>query len=412
MVDKTIKRVAKQVTAKAAKHDNRIALENIEGQTGKLIATDSEYDGEGISFRSGDILYGKLRPYLAKVYLASQEGEAVGDFYVIRPQNVDGRYLAYLLLSPDVTEAARNAGYGAKMPRVSWEFVSSIAIPISDRDEQIAIAAFLDHEAGKIDDLIAEQERLIAVLDEKRQAVISHAVTKGLEPNVEMKNSAIAWLGEVPAHWAIKKTGWQLAIKPRYGVLVPDHDPDGVPMLRIKDMTAEVTGTENLSKISQSISNQFPSTILEVGDLIVSVVGTIGTTRIVDASLAGANLSRAIARLVVADGVSTPFLQWVLRSQPFQQYVDLTCVGTAQRVLNMDDLSALRFTCPPLEEQEAIATALENRIGEIDEIADNMRNAINLLKERRCALISAAVTGKIDVRNQPAAVAALNENKD
>lgn len=278
--------------------------------------------------------------------------------------------------------------------------LGEVRLAFPSGDEQRKIVNFLDRETGKIDAAVAAQERLIALLAEKRAATISHAVTKGLDPDAPRKDSGIEWLGQIPAHWSVQKIGWKLDAKPRYGVLVPDDDPDGVPMLRIKDLTAEVTDTSSLMTISADLSDQYPNTVVEVGDMLLSVVGTIGSTRIVGPQLAGANLSRALARLRPSDTVYTSYLRWIFQSLPFTQYVDLTCVGTAQRVLNMDDLSALRFAFPTIEEQRKISEELDRAVGRFDDLINRARAAMELLKERRAALISDAVTGKIDVRGE------------
>jgi type I restriction enzyme S subunit len=265
--------------------------------------------------------------------------------------------------------------------------------------EQRAIAAFLDGETAKIDALIAEQEKLIELLAEKRQAVISHAVTKGLNPAAPMKPSGIDWLGDVPAHWAVQRLGNLLREAPCYGVLVPDFQLDGVPMLRIQDMTAATVDRSNLTTISTDLSQQYRRTVVEAGDLVLSVVGTIGESLVIDEKLRGVNLSRAVARLQLGTEMSPHFCRWIFLGEPFRRYADLICVGTAQRVLNMTDLRAFRVAAPPPHEQQSIHSNLEDRARALDDLDLQATCAITLLRERRSALISAAVTGQIDVRN-------------
>lgn len=357
-------------------------------------------------FRSGDVVVAKITPCFenGKAALTPELPGIVAfgttELIVIRARDgeADGAFLYWLTRTEGFRAFGEAAMYGAGgQKRVPEDFVRDFPVRLPPLAEQRDIAAFLDRETARIDAAVAAQERLIALLAEKRAGTISRAVTKGLDPDAPMKDSGIEWLGLIPAHWEIEKIGWQLDHRPRYGVLVPDDDPDGVPMLRIKDLTAEVASTDDLMKISQELSDQFPNTVVGVGDLVLSVVGTIGSSRIIGAELEGANLSRAIARLRPSRSVSTHFLRWIFESQPFQQYVDLTCVGTAQRVLNMDDLSVLRFGFPPVSEQKQIATALDEKIAKIDELIALAGKAAILLRERRAGLISSAVTGKIDV---------------
>ena len=194
------------LTEKTDRRDNPVALENIEGWTGRFIPTDSEFQGEGIAFEANDILFGKLRPYLAKAYRAESSGEAVGDFHVMRPvMGLDSRFAQYQILNRTFIDMVDGATFGSKMPRASWEFVGGMELTTPPLLEQSQIATFLDRETAKIDALVAEQRRLMALLKEKRQAVISHAVTKDLNPDAPMKPSGIDWLGYVPAHWGVTK---------------------------------------------------------------------------------------------------------------------------------------------------------------------------------------------------------------
>ncbi len=287
---------------------------------------------------------------------------------------------------------------GATVESFDMPRVSGMPIPLPPLSEQHAIATFLGRETAKIDALIAEQRRLIELLKEKRQAVISHAVTKGLNPNAPMKDSGIEWLGAVPEYWEIIKFGHLVRESPCYGVLVPDHDDDGVPMLRITDMEKGRAVKDDLNKISPGLSAQYSRTIVAVGDIALSVVGTIGEALIVDEELAGVNLSRAVARIQVNDRIHASYATTVFASSSFRRYIDLVCVGTAQRVLNMSDLVAFRMALPPVDEQSLIQRYVHSATVRLDVLLDQAEQSITLLQERRAALISAAVTGKIDVR--------------
>ncbi len=199
-----LKRVARLLTEKTDRRSNPVGLENVEGWTGRLIETESDFEGEGVAFDVGDILFGKLRPYLAKVLLAERVGEAVGDFHILRPaKGTDGRFLQLQMMTKVFISIVDGSTFGAKMPRANWDFMGNLPVPLPPLPEQTAIVAFLDRETGKIDALVAEQRRLIALLKEKRQAVISHAVTKGMNQDAPMKPSGIEWLGDVPGHWEV-----------------------------------------------------------------------------------------------------------------------------------------------------------------------------------------------------------------
>lgn len=183
-----------------------VALENIESWSARFIETKTEFAGEGVRFRRGDLLFGKLRPYLAKILVSERDGDAVGDFHVLRPTSKTfAGFLKYLFLTPAFISLLDGSTIGAKMPRVSWPFLADVWLPVPSREAQRQIAAFLDQEMAKIDALIEQQRLLIELLKEKRQAFISHAVTKGLNRYVKMKASGIDWAGAVPDHWTVTR---------------------------------------------------------------------------------------------------------------------------------------------------------------------------------------------------------------
>jgi len=175
---KHLKRNVRLLTEKTETTECPVGLENLEGWTGRFIQTESDFQSEGVGFEADDILFGKLRPYLAKVWLADRNGEAIGDFHVLRPyERVNPRFIQYQLLTREVVDLVDGSSYGAKMPRASWGFLGCLEMPSPPAEEQLAIACFLDRETAKIDALIAEAPRAIKLLQERRLALISAAVT-------------------------------------------------------------------------------------------------------------------------------------------------------------------------------------------------------------------------------------------
>lgn len=172
----------------ASTSNNKIGLENIESGTGKFVQTDSEFEGNGVAFMPHDIVYGKLRPYLQKVWCADFEGNAVGDFFVFRNKcNSVSSFLKYVLLSNNFTQFANGTTYGAKMPRVSSNAILDQEYYIPTLSEQEAIANYLDKKTAEIDKIIAEREKKIELLNELKSSIISRAVTKGINPHAKME---------------------------------------------------------------------------------------------------------------------------------------------------------------------------------------------------------------------------------
>jgi len=171
-------RLINEKTEDVDSYELRIALENIEGFTGKLIDGCSSFEGGGSSFRKGDVLFNKLRPYLCKAVLTPQDGIAVGELLVFRPNEyLDGRFLFYRVLSSDFVSVVNGSTCGAKMPRASWEFIGNLKISLPSIDEQQAIANFLDQKTAKIDDLTQTIQSQIETLKEYRPSLISNVVT-------------------------------------------------------------------------------------------------------------------------------------------------------------------------------------------------------------------------------------------
>ena len=180
-------------------------LEHVESWTGRITepADKVTSDGQMKIFKAGDILFGKLRPYLAKVTRPTRRCVWVGEFLVLRPQDgvMTPGYLERLLRAKPVIAAVDASTFGAKMPRADWHSVGNLQMPLPPLGEQAAIVRYLDHADELISRYISAKERLITLLEEQRQAVIHQAVTRGLDLNIPVKPSGVSWLGDIPRHW-------------------------------------------------------------------------------------------------------------------------------------------------------------------------------------------------------------------
>ena len=365
------------LTEKTNRREHAIALENIESWTGRYLPTETEFEGDGVAFEAGDILFGKLRPYLAKAYLAESSGEAVGDFHVLRPTaNADGRFAQYQILNREFIDLVDGSTFGSKMPRASWEFVAGIALATPPKAEQQAIATFLDTETAKIDGLMAEQRALVALLKEKRQAVISHAVTKGLNPAAPMKDSGVAWLGDVPGHWEVKALKHVVSMQSGEQITSEDIEDSG---------DYKVFGGNGKRGFTNSFTH----------DGEYALIGRQG-------ALCG-NINYATGKFWASEHavVVTPrqscnvyWLGELLRTMNLGQY----SITAAQPGLSVEAIGNLRVPMPNFDEQQALAAFLQKQTTQLDTLIQEAQTAIALLQERRTALISAAVTGKMDVR--------------
>ena len=316
----------------------------------------------------------------------------------------DGRYSYYQL------HAARpeleSWGQGSTFKELSRSKLEALPLVDPPPDEQRAIAEFLDRETGKIDALVAKKERLIELLQEKRTALITHAVTKGLDPTAPTKPSGIDWLGDIPAHWEVKPL--KRCIDPgtsiSYGIVQPGpHVEDGVPFVQ----TTNISGTgdfalDRLQRTTFEIESAYPRSRIKPGDILLGIRASIGAAHIVPDHLDGANLSRGVARIVPGSMLRSKFLVHYLWSQAVFEFWGLGSQGTTFSDVPIGTVRELPVPIPPLSEQATVVEKLELQLDGIDRLLDRIRDAVARLHEFRTALISAAVTGKIDVREEVA----------
>ena len=377
----------------------KVGLENIEGFTGQYVETETKYDGEGVQVRVGDIVYGKLRPYLCKAWLATFECNAVGDFYVFRCKNNNyTRYIHQLFLSHGFTDITNASTYGARMPRVASSFIQSLSFPIPPLAEQRAIVSYLDSKVGQIDTYVAKQTQQIELLKELKQAVIANAVTKGIandnNHHTKLKQSGISWVGEIPEHWEVKRLGLFFtenktinscmqcteAYKFNYGTLIrkdEDIDPN------------ELKDTYN------------KYTILKPRDIVINGLNLnydFVSQRVALATTAGIITSAYIV-LSPRTKVNELFFYYLFKSMDGMKLFH--GMGTGIRLtLSFKDLRYQLLPIPPLSEQRAIVSYIEAKTASINKLIDAYEQQVERVKEYKQRLISDAVTGKMNVTDE------------
>jgi type I restriction enzyme, S subunit len=278
--------------------------------------------------------------------------------------------------------------------------LDNVEMPFPPTAEQAAIANFLDRETAKIDALIAEQQRLIELLAEKRQAVISQAVTKGLNPDAPMKNSGIEWLGEVPAHWSIAQLS-TVTTKITNGFVGPTRDilvDDGVRYLQSLHIKDNQIRFDTPYFVRQEWSERHAKSVLEAGDVLIVQTGDIGQSAVVPEEFAGCNCHALIVASPKRHMLNGSWLAWVLNAPYGRQSLLSIQTGALHPHLNCGNVREIGLPIPPLEEQQAVVIELEARLASLLNLDVQAKRAVELLGERRTALISSAVTGQIDVR--------------
>lgn len=286
------------------------------------------------------------------------------------------------------------------LPSMTQSVLGSHLVAIPALEEQTAIATFLDRETAKIDALVAEQERLIALLKEKRQAVISHTVTKGLDPSVPMKDSGVEWLGEVPAHWSVAPLKYCATFvsggTPNKSRM--DYWDGDIPWASAKDLKSDVL-LDTIDHITSTAVADGAASPVEAGTTLVVVRGMI-LARHFPVSVAGVPMAinQDLKAIVTNACMSRSFLPWLLRGMQDETLNRLDEAGHGTKALRMDAWTSMAVAIPPLDEQMALVNRLKEMTGQLDTLESEADLSITLLQERRAALISAAVTGQIDVR--------------
>jgi len=314
--------------------------------------------------------------------------------------DVYGRFVFYYL-SNNFYKVALEGNAKSTVDSLRLPQFLNFEFSLPDLVVQKQIASFLDHETAKIDTLIEKQQQLIKLLKEKRQAVISHAVTKGLNPNVPMKDSGIEWLGEVPEHWGISNLGFECSVKARLGwkgLKAEEYVDEGFIFLATPNIKGAEIDFKNVNYITEERYDESPEIMLEEGDVLVTKDGsTTGTTNIVRKLHAPATVNSSIAVLRSKGKIDSNYLYYFFVSTYTQNIIKRIQGGMGVPHLFQADLRKFSLLMPPLKEQKEVADNIDMRLPKFDSLITKAKDSILLMRERRTALISAAVTGTIDV---------------
>jgi type I restriction enzyme S subunit len=306
--------------------------------------------------------------------------------------------VAYILLS--CTAELNHRGNGTTFLELSTHALRAFRIASPPLEEQKLIAYFLDRETGKIDTLVAKQQQLISLLKEKRQSLISHTVTKGLNPNVRMKDSGVEWIGEIPEHWEVKRVGKSCVVSPKRNKNLLSNLEQLVSFLPMTSFSNDGTADFSNEVVLESVINGY--TYMEFGDIAISKVTPCFENG------KGARLSDMPTKVGFATTEITVIRplrmvgDYVFYLFRIPEVIDLGVswmygVGGLQRIPDRF-FELLEAPFPLIDEQKQIAAYLDAETSKIDQLIDKANQSIALLKERRSSLVSAAVTGKIDVR--------------
>lgn len=379
--------------------------------------TDDELVGYRI-VRLGQLVVNTMWLNYAGLGVSEHQGHVSPAYrsYWIEP-DLDKRYIHHLIRSGIYVQGYTQLLTGIRPNSLQMGRDDLLAFPVllPTRIEQTQIARFLDRETARIDELIAEQQRLIELLKEKRQAVISHAVTKGLDLTVPMKDSGVEWLGEVPEHWDVMQFKFvtNLMQTGPFGsqLHADEYIENGVPLINPAHIVnGQIVPDSNVS-VDSKIKDQLPRHHLKENNLILARRGELGRCAVVRQQHSGWLCGSGSMRVELSNKLMSEYAYLLISSEAVKAELSVTSKGSTMDNLNPEILGAIRLPIPLNAEQKKILEKVKEISEQYDKLTNLACRQVELLQERRSALISAAVTGKIDVRGwRPLTPAMLQPN--
>lgn len=384
--------------------DNYIGLENIISWDAKYIPSDIEPEGTNAVFKSGDILFGKLRPYLAKGFIPNYSGVCSTEFLVMAAKKTClNKFLLYTFLSPKYIGDIKNKVKGVKMPRTSWYEFSSMEIEIPSIKKQEQIVKYLDSKLSEIDSqvnlLTSKRDAYLRL----KKSIINHAVTKGLNPEVKMKVSGVDWIGEIPGHWERKRLK---DIAYLYSGLTGKAGDD----FRCDDISKTkpyIPFTNILNNLKIDAKN-LPRVVMSAGenqnkvrqnDLLFLMSSedyeSIAKSAVVMEDMGEVYLNSFCRGLhFTSNKIYANFINFQLQAQNYRDALRFEARGFTRINIKVDKISSMYVSLPPLSEQKAIATYLDEKCSKIDKLVANIEKQISLYTDMKRSLIDEVITGK------------------
>lgn len=354
--------------------------------------------------RDGDVLVSCVRTYLqaiAPVHAPPDNLIVSTGFAVVRPRGsmLAARFAKYALREPAFIGEVVSRSVGVSYPAINSSDLGDIAVALPSLPYQRAIADYLDRETARLDALVAAKERTLHLLVEKRRSLISHAVASGVQPNVGVRDSGLAWMGAVPSHWDVVPFGAAIWFQEGPGIMAVDFRDAGIPLLRIAGVQGRWATLDGCNYLDPTkVARTWNHFRVQAGDLLISASASMGTVCEVGAEAHGAVPYTGLIRMAPRGGrVTRDFIRAILGSDVFATQIDLMAAGATIQHFGPSHLRQMKIPLPPLEEQKDITEYLERTTSAVDGLVASIQRSIDLLRERRSALISAAVTGALKI---------------
>ncbi|QUW23377.1 restriction endonuclease subunit S [Sporosarcina sp. Marseille-Q4063] len=355
----------------------------------------------------GDIIVSTVRTYLKAIAFIDWEQERLissTGFAVITPnEKVVNKFMAYLFRTSIYLEEIESRSVGVSYPAINSSEIERLEMILPPLESQVNIVKYLDDISRNVSLIIQSKEKLIIKLVEKRQAVITEAVTKGLDPNMPMKDSGVEWVGEIPAHWTTSRLDFTSKVKARLGwkgLKAEEYVDEGYILLSTPNLRGREIEFDNVNYITEERYLESPEIMLEVGDvLLVKDGSTLGITNVVRKLPMGATVNSSTAVIRPTNQVDSIYLYYYLTSTYIQDIVNQVKDGMGVPHLFQADIKKFKVLLPTLSEQIQIGQFLDKSTYRIEQAIESIQFQIKILKEYRESLIYEAVTGKIDLRD-------------
>ena len=355
--------------------------------------------------RKNDLVIHAMDAFAGAIGVSDSDGKCSPVYSCCIPKkDVSSSFYARLVRTMAVTGYIESLAKGIRERSTDfrWSDFSAQLLPIPPIEEQTIIVRYLDRETTRIDALVNAKERFIELLREKRQALITHAVTKGLDPNVKMKDSGVEWLRQVPAHWKVKPVKYLAkhigsGKTPSGGAEV--YQDSGVMFLRSQNVYDDGLRLDDVAYISEAIDREMKASRVYPGDVLLNITGgSIGRSCLAPNDIGTTNVNQHVCIIRAKTTKDARWLAECFVSAVIKKQIEFVQTGAGREGLNFEQIGNMIVPLPPVFEQEAIINSMIVRTARIDDLITKTERSINLLKERRSALITAAVTGQIDLR--------------
>jgi len=366
--------------------------------------------------RAGDLVIHAMDAFAGAVGVSDSDGKCSPVYAICRPRgDSEPRYYAAL-----VREMARgqwlmalSRGVRERSTDFRFESFANEVLPTPSSDEQAAIVKYLTHAHRRIDRAIAAKRKLIALLEEQKQAIINQAVTRGLDPTVPLRDTGITWLGEAPEHWRAVRFKHRVGFQEGPGIMAADFRDSGIPLLRISCMAGPEVDLQGCNFLDpEAVDERWAKFRVRAGDYLLSASGSTGAVKPVSEIAIGAVPYTGLLRLWPRDrDVNMEFIRLSMTGAPFASQIDQAKSGVGIKHFGPTHLKRMWIAMPPIEEQVAIVTNVASATSAIDASASVARRGVEILREFRTRLTSDVVTGQVDVRHIAATLPDLDTDE-